>query len=176
MGVHLVDLLHHALGVGEVGVHEFHGVPQIVVAPVLPVLDDAVDGHAQLAVLGHHFQQLCLALVTLAALPEAISPQGEHGHLPRQLPHLRHYAIGVVATHEVVIHAVAHSGFECGALLVVGEAHGRIVVPIYAISFHGENIGNTVLHVARQQGAVHVALREFAVLQVAQSIDGLICF
>ncbi len=78
--VHAVYVVHHLLRVVELRIHKFHGVPQVVVAPVLPVLYDAVEGHAEFAVALHHSYCLVLALVALAALPEAVSPEREHGH------------------------------------------------------------------------------------------------
>ena len=45
VGVQFMYAVEHLLRLGEAGVQELHGVPVVVVlAPVLPVLDDAVEG------------------------------------------------------------------------------------------------------------------------------------
>ena len=54
VGVLLVYLVDHLLSVGIFFRQEVHRVPQIVGAPVLPVLNDAIEGHLQLAVLIDH--------------------------------------------------------------------------------------------------------------------------
>ena len=51
MGMFLVYLVDHLLSVGILLRQEVHRVPQIVGTPILPVLDDTIEGHLQLTVL-----------------------------------------------------------------------------------------------------------------------------
>ena len=133
----------------------------------------SVERHAQLAVLAHHADRLILALVTLLALPETVSPQREHGHLPRQFAHTSHHAVSRAAIHEVVIHARAHLEVEPRAVGVVGERHGRIVVKIQAVALYRLEEGAAVLQVALYKVFLLVALVHLAGLELAQSVDGL---
>ena len=83
MGVLLVYVTNHLFTVGILLREEVHGVPQIVRTPILPVLDDAVEGHLQFTIPVNHAEHLGCTLVTLLALPEAKRPKREHGHLSR---------------------------------------------------------------------------------------------
>ena len=80
VGILLVNLVNHLLGAVEVGVEELHGVPVVVAAPVLPVLNDAIERNLQVTILVHHLEQFLLRLVAFAALMETVCPQGHHGH------------------------------------------------------------------------------------------------
>ena len=81
-----MHLVYHALIVAVFRVEKLHGVPVVVVAPVLPVLHHAVEGHAKLAVFSHHVDDFLGALVALLALVKAEVPQWRQlcaaGHLP----------------------------------------------------------------------------------------------
>ena len=67
-GIHGMHLVYHALIVAVFRVEKLHGVPVVVVAPVLPVLHHAVEGHAKLAVFSHHVDDFLGALIALLAL------------------------------------------------------------------------------------------------------------
>src|SRR5581483_412821 len=64
-----------------------------VFAPVLPVLHDEIDGDLTLAKFRRRIEQLLLAGITLAALPEAVSPFRPERRLTRD---------GTVACDDVV--------------------------------------------------------------------------
>ena len=81
VGMLLVDILDHLRTLGEILSEEVHRVPLIVGAPVLPVLDDTIEGHLQLAMLIDDALRLSSTLIALLRLPEAIGPQGEHGYV-----------------------------------------------------------------------------------------------
>ncbi len=83
-----------------------HGVPVAVAAPVLPVLHDAVEGYAQLAVAIQHCGQLVAGLVALAALPVAHGPQRKHCGLACELAYAIDDAVlTAVAIHHIVVYA-----------------------------------------------------------------------
>ena len=74
MRVAVVSLVYHLLSIAEIVAQELHGIPLVVVAPVLPVLYDAVDGNPPLAVAAEHAEVLGRALIALAALHIAVTP------------------------------------------------------------------------------------------------------
>ena len=53
----LVHPVNHLLAVGKLLGEEVHGIPQIVAAPVLPVLDDSVERHLKATMHVHHLQE-----------------------------------------------------------------------------------------------------------------------
>ena len=112
MSVVGVDVIHHGLGVGEVRAHEFHSIPEIVVSPVLPVLDNAVERHTVFAVFMYDFSDFVLAFVSFTALPEPVSPEREHRHISSELTDLRNDTVGVSAVHKIIVHTLADFRFE----------------------------------------------------------------
>ena len=108
MGILLVHLVNHLLTASILVGEEVHRIPQIVGAPVLPVLNDSVERHLQLAVFVHHAQQLGSTLITLLALPVTEGPQREHRHLARKVAHLRYHPVGRAAIHEIIVNAAAN--------------------------------------------------------------------
>ena len=174
LGVLRVHLVDHRLGVPEVLVQELHRVPLVVVAPVLPVLDDAVDGDAALAVAVQRVEQLAAALVALAALHEAVAPQREHRHVARQRTDAGDHAVGAAAVEEVVVHGLPHLGLEVHAGRVVSEDGRRGVVPEDAIALDGLDDGDEVLGVALDHAARLAAQGQGAVLQDAQAVERLV--
>src|SRR3989304_1237669 len=78
-----VDGVEGGLGVGEA--HGVEGVrAPLALRPILPVLDDHVEGEAPRAELTHRPQQLLRRLVPLAALPVPERPAGGEGDQPRK--------------------------------------------------------------------------------------------
>ena len=175
VGVLLVYLVDHLLTVGILLGEEVHGVPQIVGTPVLPVLDDAVEGHLQLAVLVDHAQQFGGTLVALLALPVAVGPEREHRHVAREMAHLCNHPVGRAAVHEVVVDAVAHLRRERHALHgIVVELGGRVVVPVESPALDALQHVLEVLQVRLLHQLVLAAAVHLAVLHGAQSVDGLV--
>jgi len=76
--------VNHAGWIGIVIGVKFHGVPPEL-SPVLPVLHHNVDRNVALAEAGRGFEKLVLTGIALAALPESVSPLGEHGRDPRRV-------------------------------------------------------------------------------------------
>ena len=124
MGVLLMHILNHLLTIGEVLGEEVHGVPQVVTAPVLPVLDDAVEGHVQGAILVDDALGLASTLIALFRLPEAVGPQGEHGDVATEVAHLGDDTVGALAIHKVIVHAIAYLGVEGHAVGIVLKEGG----------------------------------------------------
>ena len=174
MGVQPVHLVEHPLRVGELRVGEVHGIPQIVVSPVLPVLDDAVQGYTQFAVFADDADRLVLTLVAFLALPVTVGPQREHRRLTRQRAHPCHHAVGIAAVEEIVVGAESHLRVEGGRLAVVGEGRRGVVVPVEPVALDGLEEGAEVLHIALDEVFLLVALAHLAVLQLSQSVDGLV--
>ena len=168
-----VHLVNHALGVTEVGVDELHGIPVVVAAPVLPVLDDAVEGHTRLPVGAEHLQQFVLRLVAFAALVEAVGPQRQHGHLARQVAHLADDTICIAAIHEIVVHALSHLAFQCKHL-VVADHGGGVVVPVHAVALDALEEMGIVLQIGLLHLAVLAAQVHLSVLHHAQAVDGFV--
>ena len=112
MGMFLMDVADHLLTVGILLCQEVHSIPEVVGAPVLPVLDDTVEGHLQRTVLIDDTEELGGTLVTLLALPEAVGPQREHRYITREMAHLGNHAVGRATVHEIVIDTVADLGGE----------------------------------------------------------------
>ena len=107
VGMLLVYVLNQLLAVGKILRQEVHGVPQVVGAPVLPVLDNTIQGHLQFAVLINNALGFGSGLVTLLRLPETIGPQWKHGHIATQMAHLCNHAIGRTTIHKVIVDHVA---------------------------------------------------------------------
>ena len=119
VGVLLVHLINHPLAVGVFLSQEIHGVPQVVRAPILPVLDDAIERNLQLTVFIDHTKQFRSTLVAFLALPETVSPQWEHRHIARKMTHLGNHTVSRTAIHKIIVLAVAH---------LRGERHARRIV------------------------------------------------
>ena len=104
---HGVDGVHHLLGTGITVLVELMTAP-LVVVPVLPVLDDVVDGDAALAELPQRADQLELVGIALAALPVAHGPFGHDLRLARQGAVAAYDLVDAVTLDEVIVDAVLH--------------------------------------------------------------------
>ena len=122
--MHAMDFIHHLLGIWKIRVQKLHGVPMEVVAPILPVLNNAVQRNFQLAVLFDNTNYFVLAFIAFSALPVTVSPQRQHRHLPRQVPHLSNHPISITAVHKIIIDAIADIRFECCTVRTVDEKSG----------------------------------------------------
>ena len=94
---HLIDIT---------GIHKLHGIPVGVASPILPVLHNAIERHAQFAILVEHVAQFVRTLVAFATLPIAHSPEREHGSLAGQVTKRGNDPVhAAVAVEEIVIRA-----------------------------------------------------------------------
>ncbi len=137
MGMLSVDVLNQLRTCGKILREEIHGVPQVVGAPVLPVLNDAVEGHLQGTVLIDDALRLGSTLIAFLRLPEAVGPEREHRYVAREVAHLGDDTIGRTPIHEVIVDATACLRSEGHAVGIVIELRGRIVLPIKTPAFHG---------------------------------------
>ena len=130
VGMLLMDILDQLGTAGKILCQKVHGVPKIVATPILPVLDDAVEGHLQLAILIYNTLRLGSRLITLLRLPVAKGPQWEHGHIAREVAHLGNHTVGRAAVHEVVVYTLTCLRVEGHAIRIVLKQCWRIVFPI----------------------------------------------
>ncbi len=135
MGIELMYFVNHSLRIMEVRVQKIHGIPQIIIAPVLPILNNTVQGHSEFPVFTHHRQQFLLAFVAFTALPKTVSPQREHRDLSREFTHTGNYSVGTSAVHKIIIDALSYLRIEIAAGGIVFEHRGRIIVPKQTIGF-----------------------------------------
>ena len=147
VGIHRMHIVQHLLGIRIIWIQKSHGVPQIVVPPILPILNNAVERYTQITIFTHYVHHLFLAFVTFLALPITISPKRKHRYLSRKITHLRYNAIGITAIHEIIIHAIAHLRTERSLFLIVGKDCGGIIVPEEAIPLGRLDEWTYVFHV-----------------------------
>ena len=174
MSAQLVNFIYHLTSICELLGQKVHRIPEIVGTPILPILNDAVEGNTQLAVLLHNAQRLVRRLITFLRLPISVSPKREHGDITSQMTYLGNHAIGRAAIHKVVVDGFAHFRRQRHAVLIIVELCWRIVFPIdtppfYALDDALEVFGVGLFHTLVLSTTVHLA-----VLNGAQSIDGFI--
>ncbi|MPN32246.1 hypothetical protein SDC9_179722 [bioreactor metagenome] len=108
-----MDTIDHGVGIGIIGIVEFHRVPiEVVRPPILPVLHHHINRHLQLPVLSYHIYNLLLTLIALPALDISKAPQREHGSRSGQFPVTVDYFIGIFPGYEIIINAVAGFGSQ----------------------------------------------------------------
>jgi hypothetical protein len=125
----LVKDINHFLWVGVQLLVKKHAAPVGVAAPVIPVLDEAINGDLQRAVFLSDAQQLIAGRVMLLALPVAVSPFAIHRRLSRQIPVSGNGVVHVFAADEIVVQVVTHLGPERHVVRVVGKNGFGIIVP-----------------------------------------------
>ena len=174
LGIHAMNILHHFLRIPKLPVQEFHGIPQIISTPILPVLDDTVERNLQLTILVHHSYNLILTLIPFPTLPETISPKREHRYLTCQFTHIGYYPVGVTTGHEIIIDELSYFRFKKGCLFIINKPSRRIIVPKYTISFHRLEECDHIFHVSLNKILILIPLTEFSTLHLPQTINRLI--
>ncbi len=160
-----MQLVHEPGGVRiAAGVHELRAPD--VRAPVLPVLDDDVDGDVVVPIALLDGEELGRALVVVLRLEEAVGPLGEERRRPGGRPVVGDDLIDGRAVEEVVVDQIARLGAEA-VLRVAGdvprEVGRRVVVPEETVPLVGDEDGDLDLrvgveHVQRRALAVHDAV------------------
>ena len=113
----VVDIVYHALGVGEALRVELEAAP-LVFFPVEPVLYHHVDRYLTLAELSEHTFHLSLCIVFLTALPESERPLWHDLCTSSEEAVAFYHVVEVVAGNEVVVHFLVHlSPYRHAALL-----------------------------------------------------------
>ncbi len=126
MKVLVVQLVDHALRVGivEVPLHLAHRHPPE------PVLHDVVHRNVQSAILRRNALNLCLRLILVLALPEAVGPPAEERHIARQFAIVPDNLVGLGTVQEVVVDAVCHFRGQVKRMYKLVIRHGtRRIVP-----------------------------------------------
>ena len=171
--IHSMDIINHLLRIIECRILEIHCIPQIIMSPILPVLNDTIQRNPQFTILANDIYHFLLALISLLTLPIAISPQWKHRCLPGQAAYLRNYPIGILPVHEVIIHTVTYFRAERCFSLVIRKKSRWIIIPKHAISFGGLEEWRHIFHVTLHQIFSHVPLNHLPILQLPQTINGL---
>ncbi len=112
--------VYHPLGVGVSCGVEFE-TPPLVLHPVVPVLDDVVDGHPPAAELLHHPENLLLSTVTLPALPVSHCPSGQYMRFPGNRAVSSDHLVHISALHEIVVYPAAKLAPEGDGVLFTGR-------------------------------------------------------
>ena len=141
-------------------------------APVLPVLNDDVDGDVVVAIAVLNGGQLGRALIVVLRLEQAVGPLGKQRRRAGGGPVVRDHLIDGGAVEEVVVDQIARFGAEAVpgvAADVAGEVRGRIVVPEQPVTFVRDqdrdlDLGVGVEHAQRRPLAV-----DHAVLVLAET-------
>ena len=170
----LMDVLNHLRSLGKVLSEEVHRIPLIVGAPVLPVLDDAVEGHLQLAVLVDDALRLGSSLITLLRLPEAVGPKWEHRDIACEVTYLCDHAIGRTAIHKVVVDSLACLGGQRHTVGIVVELCGRIILPIESPALDRLQHALEVLEVRLFHTLMFTTTIDLTILDGSKAIDRLI--
>ena len=143
----------------------------------MPVLNDAVQRDAALAVFGDDAEQFLLRAVTLAALPEAPGPFRKHRRSAGQLAITGNDVVGFGPVNEVVIDRVGRfrSPGKCGLVRCsdVDVGHGR-VVPENSITAAGQKHGHAHDAVLLLQMKFRAAIIHRRVGMLAQAVNGLV--
>ena len=169
----LVHVLYHLLAVGKILSQEVHGIPQVVRAPVLPVLDNTIQWHLQLAVLINNALGFGSALIALFRLPETICPQWEHRYIATQEAHLCNHTIGRTTIHKVIVDHITSLRGKRHAACIIVELGGGVVIPIQAPTLDALDHVLEVLQIALLHAFVLATTVHLAVLNGAQTVDGL---
>src|SRR5580692_8220861 len=105
----MMQLGHHLRRIWIIALVEPQCVPAVL-SPVLPVLDQDVDRDLPFAKFGSRIQNLLLAGVALAALPETVCPTWQQRSSTGQIPILSNHLGRFRSIEKVVINAFTHLG------------------------------------------------------------------
>ena len=166
-----MHFLDHVFIVGKRFGNELHGIPCVVAAPVLPVLNHHIDRNLERTILAEHFKQFVGTLVAFAALHEAVCPEWSHWHLASELAYLSDSAVRITAIDHIVVGEVAHFRLELHAVGIVSKVGRRVVVPEEGITLGRMYDVDIVVTIALHHVVVRVASAHLAVLIDAYAID-----
>ena len=108
----------------------------LILRPVVPVLNDIVDGYLTLAELSQRALHLLRGLIALTTLPEAQHPLGIERCLTGECAIAGDDLIEVLASNEVIVHILGHlaPNGELSALLsTAGLCHSQTTIALAAI-------------------------------------------
>ena len=124
VGMFLMYVLYQLLTVGKVFRQEVHRIPQVIGAPILPILNDTVKRHLQGTILVDDTLRFSSGLITLFRLPEAIGPEWEHRHITREMAHLGYHTIGTATIHEIIVNTLAYQRSKGHSFGVIVKLRG----------------------------------------------------
>ena len=130
-----MDILHHLLRIIESRILKIHRIPQIVMPPILPILNNTIQRNTQFTIFTNNVYHFLLALISFFTLPVTISPQRKHRCLPGQAAYLCYYTIGILPIHEIIVYTVTYFRTERCFNFAVRKKSRRIVIPKHTISF-----------------------------------------
>ena len=142
--------------------------------PPEPILHDVVDGDVQVAILASNAEDFILRLVTILALPEAVSPLAEHGSLPGEVAIAGDDLVEVRTVEEVVVDDVGD--FRADVKIVgeaIVEAAARSVVPENAVALARQHQRHGDIAVVLRNVDRLTAIVPHAGLVLAQAIERL---
>ena len=172
----VVNLLHDVRRCGrlEGRNQEIHRVPVLVPAPILPVLNDAVERNAHLPVRVEDVEKLLPRRVALAADPVSVRPLREQRNPTRELAHEAVHAVRAVAEKDVVVDPLARLARHPESVDRVLVSRWRGVVPVHAVALRRLPERNEVLGVRLYHAALLPAAVDVAVLPDAESVHRLV--
>ena len=169
-GIQSMYFVNHIFGTAESRVLEIHGIPEVVMSPVLPVLNDTIQRNPQLAILFHYSYCFFLTFISFFTLHEAITPQRHHWYITGQCTYFGYNSISRTTIHKVIVYAIADFGTEGGFLFVVGICSTWVVVPKHSVAFGGLEERRNVFHIALNQMFGYVTLHHLPILQLSESV------
>ena len=172
----VMDIGDHRIAPFVQRVVEAHRVPVLVLAPVLPVLDDAVQRNAHLPMRPERLAQFLGAVVPLPALPVAMDPEREHRRLAAELVlgcQQRVHVTAVIQEIQVrtVPHLAGHRGLSTDDVLEVAHAG---IVPIHAVTLFRAEEGNVDMHVLVPEMDLLAPQAQVRILPLAQAVQELV--
>ena len=176
VGVVPMDIADHRVGPGVERVVEPHRVPVLILAPVLPVLDDTVQRNSHLAVRAERLAEFLRTVIPLAALPVPVQPEREHfGLAAERVLRGDHLVQAAAVIEEIEVRTVGHLAAEDGAVgpRIVEIAHAGIV-PIHAISLLRAEERNVDVHVLVPQVNLLSTDAEVRILPLAHAVHVLV--
>src|SRR6266498_1188389 len=102
-----MQLIHHLFGLRIILFVELHCAPAVF-APVLPILNQGIDGDLSLPKFGSDIENFLLAVISLSTLQVTIGPLWKQWRLARELTVISNYAVQLRAVEEVVINCLPH--------------------------------------------------------------------
>ena len=104
---HLVNTVEHSLRMGESATLKSMVAPRVQF-PIVPVLNNIVDGYLATAELAKRLFYLCRSLIALTALPKAQHPLRIYRSLARKCAIAADNLISILPGDEVVVHILGH--------------------------------------------------------------------
>ena len=153
-----MDLVNHRLRIWKRLAHKLHSVPQIVVSPILPVLNHTVYRYSILTITMKHIKQFLLTFISLTALHKSIRPQWQHWYIARKFTNARHHSNGITSIYKIIVYGIAHFRRESNFSAFIRNICRRIIIPIYSVSFFRLEEQHTVLCISRSQLSVYSPL------------------